>query len=127
MIYFHRLRLAGESIVRDLARRLHVRLPHDLAWELQKIAANGIRITFIFARGEPGISLLNLQAGSMVSLLGDQCRVRIVDSGDHIFSRREPRSLMEAVLSEELFTRADDAAETIERHPPRTLKRVSAK
>jgi alpha-beta hydrolase superfamily lysophospholipase len=127
MIYFHRLRLAGESILRDLARRLRVRLPQDLAWELEKIVANGIRITFIFARGEPGIALLKLQAGSMVSRLGDRCHVRIVDSGDHIFSRRESRSLMEAVLSEELFARADDAAETIERHPPHTLKRVSAK
>jgi hypothetical protein len=34
-----------------------------------------------------------------------------VDSGDHIFSRREHRSIMEDVLSEELFTRANGGAE----------------
>jgi hypothetical protein len=107
-IYFHLLRLSGEAVLRRCAHRLHVRLPSDLGWELQKIVANGIRVTFLFAKGEPGIPLLELQAGSMVSKLGGRCRVRIVDSGDHIFSRRAPRSIMESVLSEELFERAAD-------------------
>jgi len=111
VIYFHRLRLTAETTVRTLGRRLGVRLPNDLGWELEKIVGNGIRATFLFARGEPGIELLKLQAGSKVSQLGDRCRVRIVDSGDHIFSRREHRSVMEDVLSEELFTRANGAAE----------------
>jgi alpha-beta hydrolase superfamily lysophospholipase len=127
-IYLQRLRLAGESILRDLARRLHIRLPHDLGWELEKIVADGIRVTFVFARGEPGIALLKLQAGSTVSRLGDRCHVRIVDSGDHIFSRREPRSIMENVLSEELFACADAAAETTEpRRPSHPLRQASAK
>jgi len=127
VIYFQRLRLAGEAILRDLARRLRVRLPQDLGWELEKIAANGVRITFIFARGEPGIELLKLQAGSTVSRLGDRCHVRIVESGDHIFSRREPRTIMEGVLSEELFARAADATETTEPPPPRALHQAPAK
>lgn len=127
VIYLQRLRLAGEAILRDFARRFRVRLPRDLGWELEKIAANGIRVSFIFARGEPGIELLNLQAGSTVSRLGDRCNVRIVDRGDHIFSRLESRSIMENVLSEELFARADDAGETTEPRPSRTLHRVSAK
>jgi pimeloyl-ACP methyl ester carboxylesterase len=127
-IYLQRLRLAGESILRDLARRFRIRLPHDLGWELEKIVADGIRVTFVFARGEPGIALLKLQAGSTVSRLGDRCHVRIVDSGDHIFSRREPRSIMENVLSEELFACADAAAETTEpRRPSHPLRQVSAK
>ena len=111
VIYFHRLRLAAETSVRTLGRRVGVRLPNDLGWELEKIVGNGIRTTFLFARGEPGIELLKLQAGSKVSQLGDRCRIRIVDSGDHIFSRREHRSIMEDVLSEELFTRANGGAE----------------
>jgi hypothetical protein len=109
-IYFQRLRLAGEAVLRDCAHRLRVHLPFDLGWDLEKIVANGIRISFIFARGEPGIELLKLQAGSTLSRLGDRCRVRILDAGDHIFSRREPRSIMENVLSEELFAHADGAA-----------------
>jgi len=111
VIYFHRLRFAAETSIRTLGRRLGVRLPNDLGWELEKIVANGIRTTFLFARGEPGIELLKLQAGSKVSQLGDRCRIRIVDSGDHIFSRREHRAIMEDVLSEELFTRANGGAE----------------
>jgi alpha-beta hydrolase superfamily lysophospholipase len=125
-IYLQRLWLFGETILRDIARRLHIRMPHDLGWELEKIVANSIRVTFVFARGEPGIELLKLQAGSTVSRLGDGCRVRIVDSGDHIFSRREHRSIMEAVLSEELAVRADDGAATGLR-PPRALQQASAK
>jgi alpha-beta hydrolase superfamily lysophospholipase len=117
VIYLQRLRLGAESLLRDAARRIHVRLPHDLGWELEKIVDNGIRVTFLFARGEPGIDLLKTQAGSTVSRLGDRCRVRIVGSGDHIFSRREPRSVMEGILSEELFARADDAVESDGPHP----------
>ena len=126
VIYLQRFRLAGEAVLRDFAHRLRVRLPHDLGWELEKIVANGVRVTFVFARGEPGIDLLKLQAGSTVSRLGDRCRVRIVDSGDHIFSRREPRSIMENVLSEELFVRANDAAATAP-NPTRPLQQASAK
>jgi alpha-beta hydrolase superfamily lysophospholipase len=127
VIYLQRLRLAGETIVRDAARRLHLRLPHDLGWELEKIVGNGIRVTFLFAKGEPGIHLLKLQAGSTVSRLGDRCRLRIVDSGDHIFSRREPRSIMEGILSEELFARADNAPGA-DAHPPScSLQRAPVK
>ena len=124
-IYLQRLRLAGESVLRDLARRLGIRFPHDLGSELEKIVADGILVTFVFARGEPGIALLKLQAGSAISRLGDRCNVRIVDSGDHIFSRRGPRSIMENVLSEELFACADAAAEATE--PRSSLRQASAK
>jgi pimeloyl-ACP methyl ester carboxylesterase len=127
VIYLQRLRLAGEAILRDFARRQHIRLPRDLGWELEKIVASGIRVSFIFARGEPGIELLKLQAGSTLSRLEDRCRVLMVDSGDHIFSRREPRSIMEDVLSEELFAHTDEAAESTEPRSSRALQQISAK
>jgi alpha-beta hydrolase superfamily lysophospholipase len=111
IIYLQRLRLGATSYLTSVARLLHIKLRHDLAWELEKIAASGIRVTFVFARGEPGLKLLRLQAGSAVTRLRDKCRVRVVDSGDHIFSRREHRDIMENVLSEELFARADDQTE----------------
>jgi alpha-beta hydrolase superfamily lysophospholipase len=126
VIYLQRLRLAGETILRDVARRFRIRLPHDLGAELEKIVRNGIRVTFLFAQGEPGIELLKVQAGSTVSRLGDGCRVRIVGSGDHIFSRREPRSIMEGILSEELFARVGDAAEAAQ-PPPRGLQQAPVK
>jgi alpha-beta hydrolase superfamily lysophospholipase len=110
-IYLQRLRLAGDAVLREVGRRLGVKLAQDLGRELERIVAAGIRVTFVFARGEPGIDLLKLQGGSALERLGDRCRVRIVECGDHIFSRREPRSIMESVLSDELFMRADVAVD----------------
>jgi alpha/beta superfamily hydrolase len=126
-IYLQRLRLAGEAILRNSARRLRVHLPDDLGWDLQNIVAKGIRISFVFARGEPGIELLKLQAGSTLARLGERCQLRILDSGDHIFSRREPRSIMENVLSEELFARADDRTQASGPPQSRALQQASAK
>ena len=127
VIYLQRLQLAGEAVLRDFTRRLRVRLPNDLGWDLEKIAANGVRISFVFARGEPGIELLKLQAGSTLSKLGSQCQVHILDNGDHIFSRREPRSIMEDVLSEELYARAEGEIEASKPPSSRAVQQVSAK
>jgi len=105
-IYVHRSLFALESTLRDLARRLHVRLPRDLGWELQEIGTKGLQIVFVFARGEPGIDLLKIQAGSAIKRLGDLCRIHIVDSADHTFSRSGPRSVVEEILSRELVARS---------------------
>jgi pimeloyl-ACP methyl ester carboxylesterase len=104
-IFIRRPLLALESEVRNLARRLHVRLPRDLGWELQEIAARGVRIVFVFARGEAGIDLLKIEAGSSLKPLGDRCRVHVIgaESADHIFSQTGPRAALERILSEELF------------------------
>lgn len=107
MIYVQRSILALESSCRDLARWLHLRLPQDLGSELEEIAARGVRVVFVFARGEPGIGLLKIQGGSSVARLGDRCRVHIVDGGDHIFSQSGPRAAMEKILTDELFARTE--------------------
>jgi alpha-beta hydrolase superfamily lysophospholipase len=126
-IYLQRLRLAGETKLREIARPLRIRLPNDLGWDLERIVANGIRVTFVFAQGEPGIDLLKLQAGSTLSRLGDRYRLRLIDGGDHTFSRRAHRSLMENVLSEELYARADDSGATPDPRMPTALPQISAK
>jgi alpha-beta hydrolase superfamily lysophospholipase len=102
-IYASRMFMALESHVRDVARRLHIRLPHDLGWDLQGVAARGVKVVFVFAQGEPGISLLRIQAGSSIHRIGAHCRVHIVEGGDHVFSKSGPRSALEKVLDEELF------------------------
>jgi alpha-beta hydrolase superfamily lysophospholipase len=107
-IYLHRPVLALNSRLRDLARAAGIRLRHDLGRELETIIARGVRVVFVFARGEPGIDLLRIEAGSMVKRLGERCRVRIIDSADHTFSRSGPRQVLEEVLSEELFARQDE-------------------
>jgi alpha-beta hydrolase superfamily lysophospholipase len=109
-IYIRRSLLPLESMLRDVARRLGVRLPHDLGWELEEIGARGVRVVFVFAHGEPGIELLELEAGASVKRLGSRCRLRIIESADHVFSHSGPRATLEDVLSEELFVRTEYGA-----------------
>jgi alpha-beta hydrolase superfamily lysophospholipase len=104
-IYAYRPMLALESRMRDLARRARIRLPNDLGSELAQIYERGIRIVLVFARGEPGIDLLKLQAGSSVKKLGEYCRIHIIDGADHVFSQSAPRTLLRNTLSGELFAR----------------------
>jgi alpha-beta hydrolase superfamily lysophospholipase len=104
-IYMQRLYLAIESTVRDLARGLGIRLPQDLGSDLQAIAADGICMSFIFARNEPGVDLLHLQAGSAVKRLGDRCRIHILKGGDHIFSQKVHRVALEELVTSELLSR----------------------
>jgi pimeloyl-ACP methyl ester carboxylesterase len=104
-IYLYRPVLELESRLRNLARRMHLRLPNDLGSELEQIDKRRVRIVFVFARGEPGIDLLKIQAGSSVNRLADRCRMHIVEGGDHIFSQSGPRGVMKKILSDELFAR----------------------
>jgi len=106
-IYLHRPVLALNSLLRDLSRAVGIQLGQDLGRELEGLIARGVRVVFVFARGEPGIDLLRIEAGSVVRRLGERCRVRIIDSADHTFSRSGPRQVLEEVLSEELYTRQD--------------------
>ncbi len=107
VVYWRRAQLALDGFVHDLARRTGLRLRDDLARELHDLTAHGVRIVFLFARGEPGLELLRVQAGSALSSLGDRCRIHTVDLGDHTFSRLGPRLAMANLLTEELF--ADQA------------------
>jgi pimeloyl-ACP methyl ester carboxylesterase len=102
-IYMARPLLAVGSAVRNVARRMGVRLRYDLGRELEEIDARGVRIVFVFARNEPGIDLLKIEAGSALQRLGDRCRIRIIDDADHVFSQRGPRTTLRNILSEELF------------------------
>jgi alpha-beta hydrolase superfamily lysophospholipase len=104
-IYLNRVFLVMESSFRDLARFLRIRLPGDLGWDLEQIGKRGVSVVFVFARGEPGIDLLALLGGLSVKRLGERCRVHIIESADHVFSRSGPRAVLEKILSDELFAR----------------------
>jgi hypothetical protein len=60
----------------------------------------------VFSRGEPGIQLLRMQAGSTIGRLGDRFRLHIIDNADHTFSRSASRAVLQEVLSDELFKRS---------------------
>jgi hypothetical protein len=104
-VYFQRILLTLESTFRDLARHLGFHLPRDLGWDLEQIAKRGVQVVFVFASGEPGIRLLTMLGGLSLKRLGDRCRVHIIDSADHVFSKSGPRGILETILSDELFAR----------------------
>jgi alpha-beta hydrolase superfamily lysophospholipase len=98
-----RASFAIEQISRNYARRLGIRLPRDLGWELERIIARGVHVAFVFSSGEPGLDMLKLQAGSTLGRLGNHCHVHIVNNSDHVFSDIRRRSELEQILTEELF------------------------
>ncbi len=100
--YSERLWLALESRLRDTARRLRIPLANDLGTQLEACGARGVRLTFVFASGEPGLDLLQLQAGISIARLRDRCRIHIVGNADHVFSKFASRKILMDLLSEEL-------------------------
>jgi hypothetical protein len=101
-VFVRRACLAVDSSLRDLCRKLRIQLPNDLGWDLQSVAARGIRVVFFFARGDAGSELLKVQGGSMVQRLGDRCRVYTIDGADHIFTQHPARTRLLQLLSSEL-------------------------
>jgi hypothetical protein len=87
-LIFRRLLSLVEHHLRNFARRIGRPLAHDLGVELESIAAQGIRIDFLFAEGDPGIDLLRLQGGSTVPRLRAQnsLHVHVIDGPDHTFT-----------------------------------------
>jgi len=102
MVLLRRGLLTAGSSARDLGRRLNIRLPRDLGWELQSLASRGVRIVFLFARGDVGEDLLRMQGGSAVKAIGDRCRVHVIDGADHIFSQGPARRKLLQLLTSEL-------------------------
>ena len=98
-----RLTLSLGVTMRGVLRSLNVPLQGDLGTELQHLAARGIQTTMVFSRGEPGIALLKMQAGSALQRLGDRFRLHIIDNADHTFSRSASRAELQEILSGELF------------------------
>jgi alpha-beta hydrolase superfamily lysophospholipase len=100
-----RVVLSLESTLRDVLRFLRIRLPNDLGWQLEQIAARGVQTTIVFSRGEPGIELLRMRGGAAIRRLGERCRVHIIDGADHTFSGSSSRAVLEKLLSDELVAR----------------------
>jgi len=102
MIFLRRGLMTAGSSARDLSRLLRIRLPQDLGWELQALASRGVRIVFLFARGDVGMDLLRMQGGSAVKSIGDRCRVHVINGADHIFSQGAARDELLQLLTSEL-------------------------
>jgi alpha-beta hydrolase superfamily lysophospholipase len=103
-VYVSRVDMAFESCYREVARACRVRVAEDLGRELEDVTARGVVLSFFFARGEPGIELLKMQAGSSLRRLGDRCKVHIIDGADHTFSHSASRAILEPLLCEALLS-----------------------
>jgi len=56
-IFAGRITLALDSTLRELCRRLGIRVADDLGWDLKAVVDRGIRIVFFFARDDGGAEL----------------------------------------------------------------------
>ena len=99
-----RLLLSLESRLRNLARHLHIPISNDLGQDLEDVDARGTRVVMIFARGEAGLDLLKIQAGSSLTRLKKGFALHIVDDADHVFSRSSSRIALSRILQDELLT-----------------------
>jgi alpha-beta hydrolase superfamily lysophospholipase len=102
LVFLRRGWLAVDSTLRDWCRVLRIRIPDDLGWDLESVAARGVRIVFLFAPRDGGLELLKLQGGSAVKRLGDRCRIHLIEGADHIFTQRPARMRLLQLLSSEL-------------------------
>lgn len=91
-----------DSRRRDLARALGIKVHQDLGSDLNAIANRGTRLHFIFSRGDPGLDLLKMQGGAAVEQLVGSHRlsVDVIEGGDHTFTARAPRTLLQDLLTE---------------------------
>ena len=101
-IFLRRGWMGIESALRDLLRVLRIRIPDDLGWDLESVAARGVRIVFLFAPRDGGLELLRIQGGSAVKRLGERCRVHLIEGADHIFTQPRARARLQQILTSEL-------------------------
>jgi alpha-beta hydrolase superfamily lysophospholipase len=102
-IYMHRPMLAVKSALRNLGRGMRIRLKNDLRSELKNLKARGVRMVFVFSRGDAGISLLQMQTGLSEKQLSERYCIRMIDGADHDFTRSRARAALGKALSEELY------------------------
>jgi alpha-beta hydrolase superfamily lysophospholipase len=76
---------------------------NDLPGDLARIAERARRLTFFYARTDPGYDILTFYAKRSVETMcrTGLMRVRFMENADHTFSRRAPReALLQALVAE---------------------------
>jgi len=114
MLYAQYMKVVALSLFRNTARAVRLPLRGDLGYQMEAIAARGIEMIFLFARGDPGHGLLKHLGGTSVERVGARCRIHILDGADHIFSQSGVRSTLEEILSDELFARQPPALRSVD-------------
>jgi hypothetical protein len=102
-IYLHRPLMAFQTQLRNLARGLRIPLKNDIGQELNKLKAHGVRVVFVFSRGDAGMRLLQLESGLSAHELDKRYSIRTIDGADHEFTRSTARAALSQTLSQELY------------------------
>jgi hypothetical protein len=99
-VFWKRLNAIARNTLRDVARRLRMRLDDDLASELLHIARQRTDMYFVFSASDPGHAMLCEQGGSIIRRLRrrDQLRISIVQGADHTFTAHWNRDQLVALL-----------------------------
>jgi hypothetical protein len=95
-VELRRVARAAVDRVRLLVTRRLLRQGDDLARDLLRIAASGRKLTFVFARFDPGYDLLMTSAARIVKRLRRQGTVALwqIDDADHTFEAKRARDVM---------------------------------
>lgn len=112
---------------RKLARGMHLRLKNDLGQELKNLKGRGVRVVFVFSRGDAGMRLLELQSGLSLEELEKRYRIRTIDGADHEFTRSRARAALGQALSEELFAYHDIVDRASANDPSGSVRRQAAR
>lgn len=101
-----RARLIGQK----LARLFRVRLKNDLTEDVKLASSRETRLELIFSEGDPGLSILTEQAGSMVEKLRRAGRLVVMEvpGADHTFSSESSRNDLKAMLTQRLLVRDEN-------------------
>ena len=91
---FHRARLALGEYLQGWTGRSTACDDDRLTRDVRALVASGRRLTFVFARSDPGYGLLMTHAGAVVRYYMRRKRVRIwfIDRTNHTFSSSAPRT-----------------------------------
>ena len=83
-----RVRLIAQDRARAIARQAGIKIGDDLALELQSIVRRKVVVRFVFAAGDPGVSLLKGQGGPTVDKLrrAGQLDIDTIEGADHTFT-----------------------------------------
>jgi len=94
------------SCLRVVSRRLPTSGRSTLAQDLASVSARGVNIAFIYSEGDTGLKLLLEESGMSMDALRQRYRLHILEGADHQLTRAYTRSVLEDMLSEELFISA---------------------
>ncbi|MDB4969832.1 MAG: hypothetical protein JWN44_5521 [Myxococcales bacterium] len=103
-VMVRRVGLVARGRARALARQAGIKIGDDLALELQDVTRKKIALRFLFAAGDPGVSLLKTQGGATVDKLRRQGQlgIDVIDGADHTFTPLWSHPLVIASLAAHL-------------------------